>query len=325
MNDFNCAPILLIGFNRPDFMADQIAAVRKVAPRKIYLAVDGPRKDRPSEGEKCRAVQECAKLIDWTCEINTLFQDENLGCKYGPYRAMDWLFAHEEYGIVLEDDCRPTVDFLRFASEMLEKYAEDDRIGAVNGFNHFNLQSDKSASYHFSSHMDVLGWASWRRVWHSYDITLEKYNGVLESIISSSQMTPYTKKMFKAFVDGLARGLDAWDIQFSIMMLAHGWLSVVPRNRLVANVGFADERAAHTSGYIYWSKDWSRAGSLDWPLVHPAEVVCDDVADRLRERMEGAIFPRGLTWLGSKFPLIGGLVAFVGEVAEKIAPFLFRW
>ena len=29
---YDCAPLLLIGFNRPDFMAAQIAAVRAAGP-----------------------------------------------------------------------------------------------------------------------------------------------------------------------------------------------------------------------------------------------------------------------------------------------------
>lgn len=39
-DNITCAPILLIGFNRPDFMAAQIDAVRDAAPKKIYIAVD---------------------------------------------------------------------------------------------------------------------------------------------------------------------------------------------------------------------------------------------------------------------------------------------
>lgn len=70
----SCAPILLIGFNRPDFMRAQIAAVREARPLKLYVAVDGPRPDRPDEAEKCRAVRDCVKFVDWPCEVKTLFQ-----------------------------------------------------------------------------------------------------------------------------------------------------------------------------------------------------------------------------------------------------------
>jgi len=53
---FDCAPVLLIGFNRPDYMSEQIAALRPVRPSRLYIAVDGPRADRPEEDELCRVM-----------------------------------------------------------------------------------------------------------------------------------------------------------------------------------------------------------------------------------------------------------------------------
>ncbi|MBQ8124359.1 MAG: hypothetical protein IJ173_00585 [Kiritimatiellae bacterium] len=54
---FDCAPILLIGFNRPDYMTAQIAALRSARPSRLYIAVDGPRADRPEEVALCLAVK----------------------------------------------------------------------------------------------------------------------------------------------------------------------------------------------------------------------------------------------------------------------------
>lgn len=322
---FECAPILLIGFNRPDFMTAQIAAIQEARPPRLYIAVDGPREDRIDEAEKCCAVRDCVKLVDWQCEIKTLFREKNLGCKYGVSGAITWFFENEEFGIVLEDDCRPTLDFLRFASEMLERYKDDGRVGAVCGFNHFNLQSDKAVSYHFSQHMDIWGWASWRRVWQYYDAEMTTFRDGLLEIIDNSSATQYYKRVLHLFATDIDKGLSTWDIQFSLLSLSKGWLNIVPSQRLVANAGLADNRATHTGGYIYWGKDWSKAGAIEFPLVHPKAVVCDDAADYLRERMEGAIFPRGLTWLGAKFPCLCSLMTAVGRLAEKVAPFLFRW
>ena len=258
----HCAPILLIGFNRPDYMAAQIAAVRSVRPDKIYLAVDGQRADRPDEAELCRQVRECVKLIDWTCDVNTLFREENLGCKYGVSGAITWFFENEPEGIVLEDDCRPTIDFLRFATEILERYRGDERIGAVCGFNFFNLQSDKSASYHFSRHMDVWGWASWRRVWKGYDVDIADNPTIVAAIVNNTRANTYYKRFYGAIANAVSNGLSTWDIQFYLLFLKKNYLSVVPRVRLVANVGLADRRATHTGGYVYWGREWAKAGQL---------------------------------------------------------------
>lgn len=320
----NCAPILLIGFNRPDFMVAQIDVLKEARPDRLYIAVDGPRAEKPGEAELCRQVQDCAKLIDWPCNLKTLFREKNLGCKYGVSGAITWFFENEPEGIVLEDDCRPTLDFLRFATEMLERYRDDKRIGAVCGFNFFNLQSDLSVSYHFSRHMDVWGWASWRRIWEKYSADLASLDRTPREIVESSNMTPYMKHVSLGYLRDLENGLSTWDVQMSILFLDKGWLSVVPRERLIANRGVADDRATHTGGYVYWGKDWGNAGSMRFPLAHPTVVSCDHHADILREKIEGAIFPRALTFFGSKFPFLRRAMTFLGRCAENICPIVFR-
>ena len=322
---YDCAPVLLIGFNRPDFMAVQIAAVRAARPTRLYIAVDGAREGWPDEAEKCRAVRECAKLVDWTCEVKTLFREKNHGCKMGVSGAITWFFENEEEGIVLEDDCRPSPDFFRFVTEMLARYRDDERIGIVTGFNHFNLQSDKTASYHFSSHLDIWGWASWRRVWAKYDVTMEPYIGHADEVIGASAMTPYFKMFMRKGIQEVQAGqCNTWDFQFALAALSMKWLCVVPRRRLIANVGLTDGGATHTNGYNYYAESFARVGKIDFPLAHPAAVVCDERADLIRERMEGAVFPRGLTWLGSKMPLLCPLLSVTGKIVERIAPVLFR-
>ncbi len=319
-----CAPILLLGFNRPDFMANQIASIKPLRPRRLYVAVDGPRANRSGESEYCCKVRECVKLVDWPCEVKTLFRENNLGCKYGVSTAISWFFENEEYGIILEDDIKVTGDFLRFASEMLERYKHDTRIGAINGFNFFNLQSDKSVSYHFSAHMDVWGWASWRRVWNQYDVEVAGHEEEYMKAIDNSAATPYMRNVYRKFLVDVNNGLSTWDVQLSLLFLSRHMLSIVPRERLVTNAGIADERATHTGGYVYWNDMWADIGTTDFPLVHPLEVSCDKKADYIRERMEGAILPRGLTWLGVKMPWMCGFLSPLGNIIRRILPWAFQ-
>lgn len=319
-----CAPILLIGFNRPDYMAAQINAIKAAKPNRLYIAVDGPRADRQGEAELCWQVRDCIKLVDWPCEMKTLFREKNLGCKYGVSGAITWFFANEPEGIVLEDDCRPTIEFLRFATEMLTRYRDNQKIGAVCGFNFFNLQSDKSVSYHFSRHMDVWGWASWRRVWKGYDIDICNKKERAMAIIASSDMTSYNKKVFKKLISDVAKGLSTWDIQLALLLMERKLLTIIPEVRLTVNVGCADNRATHTAGYVVWNKEWTNAGSVSFPLVHPACIVRDEKADTLHDKMFGALFPRILTFIGCKVPDLRNAIDFIFAIVKRHLPFLVR-
>jgi GT2 family glycosyltransferase len=115
-------PILFIVFNRPKTTSQVFQAIRAAKPRRLYVAADGPRDDRPLEKEKVREVRDIATQIDWPCDLKILFRDENLGCKYAVSGAIDWFFKSEEQGMILEDDCLPSQSFFNYCHDCLTKY-----------------------------------------------------------------------------------------------------------------------------------------------------------------------------------------------------------
>ena len=107
-------PILILGFNRPDLLLGLVNSIRNLKPTKILVAIDGPRFDVENESdlvEQCRSIVD---EIDWSCEISTLFRESNLGCGQAVSKAIEWAFTIVDEIIVLEDDVRPSLDFLNF-------------------------------------------------------------------------------------------------------------------------------------------------------------------------------------------------------------------
>ena len=51
-------PILFLIFNRPSVTEKVFEEIRKAKPTKLFIAADGPRKDKPKENEKCEAARE---------------------------------------------------------------------------------------------------------------------------------------------------------------------------------------------------------------------------------------------------------------------------
>src|SRR5699024_6685762 len=107
--------------------------IKKASPTKLYVAADGPRKNRANEKEKCNEVRSIATNVDWECKVKTLFRQNNLGCKQAVSGAIDWLFENEEMGIILEDDCLPDSSFFSFCEELLYKYKDNERIMSIYG------------------------------------------------------------------------------------------------------------------------------------------------------------------------------------------------
>jgi len=136
-------PVLFIVFNRPETTRRVFEAIRAARPERLYVAADGPRSGRPEESARCALVRQIATAVDWPCDVQTRFLDENLGCGRAVTAAIDWFFEHEPAGIILEDDTLPHPDFFGFCGELLDRYATDERIGMIRGFNPMTLMASR--------------------------------------------------------------------------------------------------------------------------------------------------------------------------------------
>lgn len=279
MDSMTNAPVLLIGFNRPDDTTQVFEAIRDARPTRLFIAVDGARS--PEEQPKVDAVRALAGCVDWPCDVSTLFRDENVGCKLGVSGAIDWFFENVEAGIILEDDCVPTASFFRFCSEMLERYATDTRVMHVAGYNHVpEFVWDPDYSYYFSQYGYMWGWATWKRAWELYDVDIPSFSevvekGYLQGALPNRFALKYHMKKIRDAHDGTN---DTWDYQWDFVRLTNSGLSVVPHVNMITNIGFGDD-ATHTVS----SKNPSTANpgrEIEFPIQHPPFVVVDARSDR---------------------------------------------
>ena len=158
--------VLILFFNRPDHLQRVFEEVRKARPSRLFLYQDGPRGERDMAGiEACRQV---VADIDWQCEVHRKYQERNYGCDPSEYISQKWAFSVVDRCIVLEDDDVPSQSFFTFCKEMLDRYADDERIWMIAGFNP-EEQVDSPHDYLFTSVFSIWGWASWRRVVDKWD------------------------------------------------------------------------------------------------------------------------------------------------------------
>ncbi|WDF55168.1 nucleotide-diphospho-sugar transferase [Mucilaginibacter sp. KACC 22063] len=270
--------VLFMVFNRPVLTRQVFEAISKVKPQRLYIAADGPRPAVENEASVCEQVKVIATNVNWNCEVKTLFRNENLGCRDAVSSAIDWFFENEEEGIILEDDCLPGEDFFRFCDTMLYYYRNDTRIRHVGGS---NLQQGKqwgNGSYYFSNLTHVWGWASWRRVWQSYDKKLSWYTeadlrNVLVNIFSEPVIINAWLQIFNELKEGK---IDTWDYQLTLINFLNNSLSVLPNVNLISNVGFGKD-ATHTvqTQHPYANQAIGVLGEI----VHPHYVVPQKQAD----------------------------------------------
>ncbi|GAA4773043.1 hemolytic protein HlpA [Actinomycetospora chlora] len=278
--------VLIVAFNRPDKTRRVLEAVRAAAPRRLYLAADGPRAHVPSDAELCAATRRVLEQIPWPCEVRRLYRPTNLGCKRGVAGAIDWLLTHEESGIILEDDCLPGPDFFPFCAELLDRYRDDSDVMMIGGFNDFGSWDAAGDSYLFTHTAPIWGWATWRSAWDRYDPAMRAWADSEARAVVRSRTSAAEYRLFGGKFDGVYEGrIDSWGFAWTLAILVSGGLSVMPADNLVTNIGF-DGEATHTR--------WRREGEvptrrMPWPLRHPTSTTPDEAFERALFRKRFAV------------------------------------
>lgn len=281
------APVLLITFKRLGGLRPVFESLRKVRPRKLYISSNEGRD--AAEQEMVRAVRRFLEdSVDWDCEVSKLYREESLGAKQSISGAIDWFFANEERGIILEDDVLADTSFFYYCEELLERYADDPRVGQICGCPKQVSRLRRDTSYIFTRYGPIWGWASWRRAWAFFDLDMKDWpevrdSGRLRAVCQSD--AEYEKRV--ALYDSLCPASDSydpnystWDYQWGYAKMINGLLCAVPAQNLIENVGVADGLGANvTSGTFPLDRL-----SLDFPLVHPDRVETDAAFDSLYSR-----------------------------------------
>ncbi len=278
--------VLLLVYNRPDLTRQVFKAITAAAPARLYVAADGA---LPEEMQRlrCAEVKQIVGKPGWACELKALYRNEHLGCKKAVSDAITWFFENEEEGIILEDDCLPSADFFRFCDEMLARYRSDSRIGAILGN---NLQQGKKwgdAGYYFSNLTHVWGWASWRRVWQTYDASLARYGEDITAQLSDIFTDPFIIEAWQKIYKQVKAGeIDTWDYQLTFSNFFNNRLSVIPNANLVTNIGFGS-RATHTvnAGSRYANLPHQPLGDI----THPVTILPQKHADYITLAYDFAI------------------------------------
>lgn len=280
-------PVLLTVFNRPDKVARVMENLRRIRPARLFVAADGPRPGNATDREFCRLAREAATGVDWPCEVRTRFLEGNLGCDPAVSSAIDWFFGEVEYGIVLEDDCITHPHFFDFCAELLERYADDERIMQISSLSPY-AEREHPYDYHFSRTFRCSGgWATWRRAWRHYSRDLHRYDDREALAILRACQTDFFKSRWQyqrllEFKGGGRFYWQHWDFQWYLACAAQNGLTVVPERNLMQNIGFGED-STHTvlMNPVF---DGLRVQPLSFPLRHPPFVYADGAPERTLER-----------------------------------------
>lgn len=266
MENYSPPPTLLIMFNRPHKAAQVLERVRQVRPPKMFIVIDGARSNRPGEAEKihrCRALKD---TIDWECDLKINFAETNMGCKNRIASGITWAFEYVDELIILEDDCVPDLTFFRYCRELLDKYRNDNRIFSIGGSNR-DYCEPFDESYAFSKRFYGWGWATWKRAWKNFDISMSQWSELKQDRYLKNIFRKHDRRNIENEFQMTYEGkIDTWDYIWWLNSLENHALHIVPRTNLVRNTGFGVD-GTHTAFPVFEHLYMDNA--INFPLIHP--------------------------------------------------------
>lgn len=273
-------PVAFIIFNRPIETAIVFEQIRIARPTKLLVIADGPRMGLHGEAEKCNLTRAIIDKVDWPCDVVKNYSDTNLGCGLRVSSGLDWVFQTVEEAIILEDDCLPHQDFFSFCQELLKKYRYDDDVMSIGGTNFLKGIKRGEASYYFSSHFHVWGWASWSRAWKKYDYnTVSMCEERLTNILDKKFISLGEKRKYRSMYNNMKTGkVDTWDYQWFFAHLFNDGLTIIPNVNLVSNIGVTGTHMNNS----YFKNTRMKLPTLPiLPLVLNENKAQDKIADSL--------------------------------------------
>jgi hypothetical protein len=269
-------PVIVCVFNRPALTRRLMAALADVRPDQLFIVADGPRSGNDRDGDLCRAAIAAIETgITWPCRKTWNVAATNLGCRRRIQTGLDWVFRHVEQAIILEDDCIPHPSFFPYCAELLDRYADDRRVGSIagasplvgRGLGGLALGAE---SYIFSRYPLSSGWATWRRMWGIYDPDIEAWPELRQTDwLADILCDPLATLYWRAIFDTTRDGFDAWDYQWTFSFWRSNALAIHPAANLVTHVGYGPD-ATHTRVRTPFAELPTTA--LPSPFRHPRDV-----------------------------------------------------
>ena len=311
MSDNLQTPVSVFFYRRPEHLRKVMAKIREARPAVLFGVSDGP---KPENEEIRKGVEESRKvfreMIDWPCRWELLERETNLGSYLSVSRGLDWVFEEVNETIILEDDTVPDLTFFRFTAELLEKYRENERIGAVCGNNYDDSKNWTSeGSYRLTRYHHSWGWGTWKRAWKCFDRD-EKLLSEIPKIKKENWMKLSRREWAyweRCFQRTYARKLDAWDYRWTLSLWENHMYCIIPKANLVRNIGFG-AKATHTVENDFINLKMHSIKPMRFPLVVPAENKC-------RLSMDNLVFKQ-------HYQKLEGRRSFLRKIRDRIKKYL---
>lgn len=227
---------ILFTYNRSEHTQKTLCALKEntVLPQKLFVFQDGLKslKDK----EEWDKVGQVISNIDW-CENQIIVSPNNKGLAASIVGGVTRVFEEYDAVIVLEDDCVSHPLFMKYATDCLHKYKDEEKVFSINGYSWpLNVQGNGTDVY-FAGRAGSWGWATWKNRWEYYeqDYTILRSIKSVEDIYE--QFLIWGQDLEGHLKGNIEGKCNSWAVFWSLQCIKRGGFCPTPYQALIHNIG----------------------------------------------------------------------------------------
>jgi hypothetical protein len=228
--------IVLFTYNRPKHTKLVLDGLKKNNIRQLYVFSDGPRHE--IDKEKVFETRKIIDNIDW-CEVIKEYRGSNIGLANSIITGITNIFnQNNDAVIVIEDDCIPGPNFVKFMEKNLEYYYGDKEIMHICGFG-LKVKNRTGAYLYVTPYPGSWGWGTWKKYW--LECNFNNYSEYRRLLSNSEKVKKfnYAGEAFSEFLKMQINGtIDSWLIRWYFHIFNKSGKCIWPYKSHIYNIGF---------------------------------------------------------------------------------------
>lgn len=272
------SPVLLLGFNRPDYIKTRLNEVISWNPPKLYISIDGPRSE--SDHTSHRDIHNF--LLNYKDDKNIIiyFNDRNLGLSHNITEAITKILKLEKSLIIIEDDIEIFENAYLSMSKILNN-PNLNKFAIVSGFSSIPappklLRKFIPNKFRVATYTSIWGWGIRKEIWDLYELDISKLdrkNAISSSKLWNKLSIRQKNIWLQRFEKVSINPKKTWDFQMQFMCFRYDLPNLSPIFRGVDNVGFADNRSTNTKNkkpkFYFGKTDYRQISGVVWDGLIP--------------------------------------------------------
>lgn len=266
------SPVLLIGFNRPEYFKLRLKEILSWNPPHLYITIDGPRTDE-DKIELDIIYREISNIPD-SQQFTVWVLEKNLGLSFHITEAVSKVLTKETNLIIIEDDIEMYYNCYLSLSSVLNNELINN-FSIVSGFSSIP-SPPKVINFLFPNlfragiYTGLWGWGVRRDKWQLYklEIMSDEFrenldNSKLWRNLSSRQKNIWLNRFSKVSKNPKL----TWDYQMQYLVFKYDLPVLSPIFRSCDNVGFNSPLSTNTKGkrprYYFGNTDYRKISRIN--------------------------------------------------------------